>query len=191
MASGGDWISNVTSRAFAGVSGNSRRFTDCRLVAWVGIANSARHALDFRQWIASVARRTLALGLVVLGNADGVFSAGLGVAHVVTSVVLTVAKLVRGTVHVIDARHLFAARGRVVGVSGEQSWRTLAAGDVVVDHADRLWPALHTQTSWETAKYAVNFSACFRLQTLSICGALVFESRFASITIVGVSSEAR
>jgi len=138
-------VADKSWRALADVSGRTGRLADCRGMARVGVADSTWDALDLRKRISSVSRRTLALGLVVLSNADGVLSARVAVADIVASVVEAIAELVGGTVDVVHARHLFAARIGIVGVSGKESWRTLATGDVVVDHADRLRSALDTQ----------------------------------------------
>lgn len=190
MASVGKWVSDVSRLALADVSG-AGRLADGRLVARVGIANSTGHALDLGQRISPVARRTLALRLVVLGNANRILPARLSVADIVANVVQSVAQLVCRAVHVVDARHLFATRAGVVGISGEKSRRTLAASDVVVDHADRLRSALDAQTSWEAAENTVDLPASLRLGTLSVRRALVLEGRLAAVAVVGVSSEAR
>lgn len=190
VASVGKRVSDMARMALADVSGTGR-FADRRLVAWVGIANSTRHALDLRQRVSSVAWRALALGLVILSNADGILSAGVTVADVVASMVQSVAKLVRRAVDVVDARHLFTSRAGVVGISGEQSRWALAASDVVVDHADRLRSALDAQTSWEAAEHAINLPAGLRLGTLSVRGALVLEGGLAAVAVVGVSGESR
>lgn len=167
MASIGKWVSDVSRLALADVSGTGW-LADGRLVARVGIANSTGHALDLGQRISPVARRTLALRFVVLGDANRIFPARLSVADIVAGVVQSVAQLVCRAVHVVDARHLFASGTGIVGISSKKSRRTLAASNVVVDHADRLRSTLNAQTSREAAKHAVNLPASLRLWTLSV-----------------------
>lgn len=150
-------------------------------------------AFNLRVRVSFVAGRARAHGHVIFRQADCVDAARLRLADGLAFVAVGcdfVARHGRRTVGIGETFDLYAAVGGR-GVSGVQTFGTLAFGDVVVGHADGAAAALERLADGRALPDTLRIgrSARLRFAALGVAVALVLGYGTAAVAVVGVSGE--
>lgn len=126
-------------------------FADGRGVAGSGRTASLLGAGHLGKRIATESGRAMAHRSVVIGQANGVLTAGLLVADIEAGMGHSVAHLAGRTVVVVDARDTLAAVEGIVRIPGKRSWRALALRLMVVGDAHGAGSTLDRIAGWSAA----------------------------------------
>lgn len=138
---------------------------------------------------------TLANSFVVVRYTNRVQSTSILIAHVVTGVFQSVAKLSRRAIDVVNARYSLTTLRRVVRITGIESdtrrW-TFAVSNVIMYDAQGIWTTRNKVANWLARQHSVagRFAGLI-FGAVGVGLTLIFVRALTSVAIVRVSVVSR
>jgi len=146
------------------------------------------NALDIGHRVRPEPGRTLADGLVVVCDADRVYTARVLVAGIIAGMREPVAELRWRAVDIVDARYRSTSGRRVVRVTRVESGRALAVGHVIVDDTEGIRAAGDKVADQLAGERTVRGTAtCLILRTFAVGGAAILARTVTAATIVRIA----
>jgi len=186
------WIAHVTRRALAHRIVRGTGDAECRRMTGIWTACLHGNALDIGHRVRPEPGRALTDGLVIVCDADRVYTARVFIADIIAGMREPVAELRWWAIDVVHTRYCSTSGRRVVRVARVQPGRTLAVGHVIVDDTEGIRAAGDEVADQLAGERTVRGTATrLVLRTLAVGGAAIFARTVAAATIVRIAGVTR